>query len=232
MTFRRRLALKIMRAVVRVAPPRAQDWALAILRELDLIESDWTALGWALGGVRIIFGPRDIPLLELSQIPRAAQKLAKTIRRRTVVGSAITLFESVSFGWLVFIVPDPMQRIGCWLVVAAMMYLFGQLFARRAREVPLETHSFVCASAYRAELERQRDFHRGLWFWSRLLVMLPGPLLFCAGGMAARPDRTRGFVSIAVVIIALCIIAVPLNLRMALKYQANINELDAVRSGP
>ena len=33
----------------------SQDWANAMLRELDFIESDWAALFWALGGMTAVF---------------------------------------------------------------------------------------------------------------------------------------------------------------------------------
>lgn len=50
----RRLAVQWLEAVVRSAPPRCQEWASAMLRELDFIESDWAALRWALGSTAAI----------------------------------------------------------------------------------------------------------------------------------------------------------------------------------
>jgi hypothetical protein len=35
--------------------PTAQDWANAMLRELDFIESGWAALFWALGSTTAIY---------------------------------------------------------------------------------------------------------------------------------------------------------------------------------
>jgi hypothetical protein len=32
------------------------------------------------------------------------------------------------------------------------------------------------------------DFHRAKWFWSRFLIFLPGPLVFCAGFAQAYPE--------------------------------------------
>ncbi len=228
----RRLALKILNAVVRFASPAAQDWAKAMLRELDFIENDWTALLWAIGSTRILLKRGDVPVADLSDIPRVAQHLTKKIRRRTLRGCVVTLGESVAFGWFLFIVPNTIQRLGCALTVAAMLYLTYQLWARHAREAPGETDPSACAIPYRAELERQRDFHCGWWFWSRLLIMLPGPILFCVGGVIAQPETTQGYFAIIVCLIALAIAAIPLNLRLARKYQRQIDELDAVRKGP
>jgi hypothetical protein len=51
----RRLASRLLRALVRHASSDSQDWASAMLRELDFIECDWAALFWALGGTKAIF---------------------------------------------------------------------------------------------------------------------------------------------------------------------------------
>jgi cytochrome bd-type quinol oxidase subunit 2 len=52
----RKLASRLLRAVARHSQPATQDWANAMLRELDFIESDWAALLWALGSTAVIFG--------------------------------------------------------------------------------------------------------------------------------------------------------------------------------
>src|SRR5260370_25872989 len=51
----RRLASKLLRIVIRHSSDESQDWANAMLRELDFIESDWAALLWALGSTTAIF---------------------------------------------------------------------------------------------------------------------------------------------------------------------------------
>jgi hypothetical protein len=55
MSALRRLASSLLRAVVRHASSGTQDWANAMLRELDFIEGDWKALLWALGSTTAIF---------------------------------------------------------------------------------------------------------------------------------------------------------------------------------
>jgi len=51
----RKFATKLLDAVLRCAPAHCQQWASAMLRELDFIESDWAALFWAVGSVGAIF---------------------------------------------------------------------------------------------------------------------------------------------------------------------------------
>jgi hypothetical protein len=50
----RRLAVKLLQAMARLAPSASRDWAAAMLRELDFIAGDWAALFWALGSATAI----------------------------------------------------------------------------------------------------------------------------------------------------------------------------------
>jgi hypothetical protein len=222
----RRLAMKIACFVVRAAPAVSKDWARATAREMECIESDWAALRWSLGGVRLLWQPCEPRLASLADVPQAALRCAKEIRKRTVSGSIVCVFEAVWFASLSLRMRNPIQRLGCYLVVVGMLYMALQLLARRgglsARpDVP------TSASAYRLELERQRDFHSGRWFWTRLFMMVPGIPLFSLGGAIAHPAQTRAFATIAAVFIFLSVIAVPLNLRRSNNYQRRIDDLNA-----
>jgi hypothetical protein len=55
MTLARRLASRLLHAVLRHSPYYSREWASAMLRELDFIESDWVAFFWALGSTTAIF---------------------------------------------------------------------------------------------------------------------------------------------------------------------------------
>lgn len=55
MSAPRRWALVTLRVVLWHAPEGSREWAAAMLRELDYIESDWAALWWALGSVAAIY---------------------------------------------------------------------------------------------------------------------------------------------------------------------------------
>ena len=54
MGAQRRLAAALLRAMLRVTPPHAREWASAMLRELDFIPGEWSALFWALGSAAAI----------------------------------------------------------------------------------------------------------------------------------------------------------------------------------
>jgi hypothetical protein len=49
MSSLRRLAYGLLRAVLRHSSAENEEWARAMLHELDFIENDWAALCWALG---------------------------------------------------------------------------------------------------------------------------------------------------------------------------------------
>ncbi len=229
MTMIRRFALKVLNSAARHAAPGMRDWVTAMSREMDFIENDWAALWWALGSTRILFRHQHVPLADLSAVPLAARCLTDSIRVRTRNGFVATLIVFVAYFWFIFALPDWMQRVGSGLVAASMLYGAYQLYARRAGALPLEADSAGWAVYYRTELERQRDFHRGLCFWSRLAAILPGFILFCIGGAIARPVDARDYNGMLAVFILLGIWAVPLNLGRARKYQRQLDDLEALQ---
>jgi hypothetical protein len=229
MTMIRKLASKLMNTAARHAAPGTRDWVTAMSREMDFIENDWAALWWALGSTRVLFRHQHVPLADLSAVPRAAQCLLNSIRVRTRNGCVATLIVFAAYFWFIFTLQGSMQRVGSGLVAASMLYMAYQVYARRAGTPPLETAAAGWAGFYLTELERQRDFHRGFWFWSRLAVTLPGFILFCVGGAIARPADARGYTGQLAVFILLGIWSVPLNLGRARKYQRQLDDLEALQ---
>jgi hypothetical protein len=229
MTALRRLALRIASGTILLSPQGAKEWAQATSREIEFIESDWDALGWALDSLRILFRPSEARITALADVPQSASQFIREIRKRTIVGSAICVIETIWIGATVHTLLNPTQRLGCYLLIAAMLYLTVQLLARRGTLRSTRT-SPANPSVYRFELERQREFHRGGWLWSRAIVMVPGFLLFCLGAAIAHPANSRRPAMTAVVFLVICVLAIPNNLRVARKYQRRIDELNAIES--
>ena len=71
----RRLALCAARHAAFVMPPGRSSWAEAMLSEVELIEDDRAALGWAMGAVQTSYVER-IRAMELLQTRRASCALA------------------------------------------------------------------------------------------------------------------------------------------------------------
>ena len=85
----------------------------------------------------------------------------------------------------------------------------------------------VTGDLYRKELLRQRDFHRGAWFWWRMVVFLPGPLLFLVGAVLTRPGLVPSIGLFLVIFVILAILAVPPNYKVALRYERQADLLNA-----
>jgi hypothetical protein len=80
---------------------------------------------------------------------------------------------------------------------------------------------------YRTELERQRDFHRGLWLWSRVVIVIPGIYLFLIGRAIEHPEGFFHQPRLIAASVVLAALAVVRQLRLARKYQHEIDALDA-----
>jgi hypothetical protein len=78
MSLARRLSSRLLNAAARHASSDTQDWAHAMLRELDYIEGDWAALFWAVGGTTAIFRysvPREVRAWAQRRRPNRAEEL-------------------------------------------------------------------------------------------------------------------------------------------------------------
>ena len=225
MPILRSVAMWILGVVTRFAPLGAEEWSQAVLGEMSVIESDWTALSWAVGSMRILFSHPATQPAAADGAPWAVEALARKVRRRTVFGYMLASGMTLLFGSLIYMASSSMQRIGCYLGIAAMCYTWSQLFSLRVRRPWLESYSRA-AAAYRAELERQRDFYCGFWLWSRLGVVIAGFVLFCTGGAAAHPENVPGYAAFAISLLIMLVVAVWLNARETQKYQSQIERLD------
>lgn len=167
--------------------------------------------------------------MSLDEIRRRTERLEKTLRRRPWIGGATTILVTAIFGRHLFTDGTLIERIGSVLTIIGVGYLAYQLLLIRKRPagaVRGETDPPASAAFYRAELERQRDFHRGLWFWSRFVIFAPGPLVYSIGHAIAHPERINGIRLNAAAFVALLILAVPMNLWRARKYQREIDALE------
>jgi len=225
MLRRRNLALKILNAVVRWAPPGAGDWPDAMLREVDFIENDWMAVSWALGSTKLLF-TKQAHHDELRSLPRRIEELTRKVRRRTAGGFALASAETFLSGLLLYRFPTLLQRSACAVGIVAMLYTGWQLFVWRARKPLIASDSSYDVHRYQKELEHQRDFHRGSCFWSRFTLMIFALVLFCVGGLVAQPDTVQYYAAIGIGVLGVRVLAVWLNVREASKYQHEIKCLE------
>jgi hypothetical protein len=241
MTAPRKLALKISHAVVRFAPRGAQDWVKAMLRELDFIANDWTALFWSLGSTRILLKWRDVPVAELCDVPQAAQRFQRRIVWRNLREYAAGAVVTASFGYYISAFHSALIRTGCGLVIAGTLFVVFTLHKRgAARTVPSEGELRACVDFHRKELQRQRDLLRGVWL-RYLLPFVPGLIVFRAGileralGQPTAPAHAVAIVTRFTLAVAACAVVFvgigKLNQRAADKLQREIDALNGLTRG-
>jgi hypothetical protein len=168
------------------------------------------------------------------EIRKRIQWLNRKIRTRRVVASAAGFLVIAGSLWYLVLFRTLLERIGCLLTVLGAAYLIYEIYVNQQQIKAASASAEKMGTAnsiefYRAELVRQRDFHSGIWFWSRLLIFTPGPLIFTVGFAIAHPARAGISHIDAIAFLVLIVLAIPLNLRVARRYQCQIDQLDRIR---
>jgi len=157
---------------------------------------------------------------------REAGRLGSGVRLRNgfVVGVCCLIISA--YGMFAYRSQTALERVGAVLAIAGAANVIAQFLRRPARKVP-DACAIESTRFYRAELERHRVFHRGRGVLSWLLPLLPGPILFNVAFALDRPMFAAIIKLQMAAFLAIAAIVIPLNLRMARKYQRRIDALDA-----
>ncbi len=119
--------------------------------------------------------------MSLADIHTRATKFQSRIRTRNVTEYAAAALVIGIFGWMAFIIPVPVVKAGCALIILGALYICWKLHsmasARRGDELDAAAS---LADYHRAELVRQRDALSTVWRWY-LAPLVPGMLLFNVG---------------------------------------------------
>jgi hypothetical protein len=169
--------------------------------------------------------PLDTLTLSLTDIHRLAADVHRVVDRRNRFGRLISWVEVFVFTGLGIASPNLLQRVGCAWTVIGLLFMTAQLRRRPATTPAADLGLAACLEFQRAELMRQRDFHRGSWFWSRFVAFVPGPLVFGFGALRVFPAEKIVVALVMAIFIAIALWAVPLNLRIARVYQRQIDAL-------
>jgi hypothetical protein len=178
---------------------------------------------------------QDQPLegmtMSLKEVHERIEKLSRQVRRRNLIGGFACITVLLGFAYFSVNAYNSMERIGAVLTALGAGYIMFQLVGGKmkigARGLQAQAESMAY---YRSELQRQRDFHRGVWFWSRLIVFAPGPFIFLIGVAQATPTQARYMWIEAAVVAGLLLWAIPRNLRLSRCYQRELDSLDSVNS--
>jgi len=157
------------------------------------------------------------------EIRRRIEIMNRKLCRRTINGYLVCAMLIVFFiGWMV-VGMNSLQLVGAVLTIIGVSYLAWQLRANRFRVLSIDAGDTL--GHLRTELARQRDFHWGTRFWQRMLLFVPGPLVFFAGFAKQHPEVIHMIQFETFTFVILAVAAIPLNIRLARRYQRQIDEL-------
>ncbi len=171
------------------------------------------------------------------ELRQKMKQLNRKLLMRDLIVYVICLGETVWFTYCILTLRAPATlKIGFFLVILAMGFVAGQIWLDRNNRKESRTTAAALGKTgsvdfYRVELVRQRNFHRGVWFWSRMIALLPGLLVCGIWGIVRYPTHPIGYVLTAATLI-ISAWAVWLNWKASLSYQRQIDALDALKQAP
>jgi len=166
-----------------------------------------------------------VPVLP-DDLRRESRKLRTGVGLRNWFASGVSFIVVVAYCVYFVVFKTALERIGSVLAVAGGINVIVQFLRRPPRTMP-DSAAIECIRFYRSELERQRDLHLGKGVFAWLLPFLPGPIIWAIGFARARPVLVPFIELEMAAFLIIAAIVVPLNLRMARKYQRRIDALDA-----
>jgi hypothetical protein len=220
----RRWAVGVSEFVVRRASPRAKEWAEGLAHEVEFVEGDWGALGWAIGSVRVLFQNPPKLLRNPAEIARAGRMFAGSREHTPPVLSLLMALQAFTNG-LRAVLPigriGHLERVGFAIatVSAAYLALVGWMDARMS-ERPEDMDDGAWIEFYRREMVRLRDLYAvfGALYRSAIVLMFAGMVL--------------GYGGMVRMYAASCLIAVWvlvwLSPRPAERFQRKVDDLDSI----
>lgn len=163
--------------------------------------------------------------MSMEDIQMTAERLQRQVRNRTILGAAVFIFVIVAFTLWAVRASNAIECAGAILTVAGVAIMGLQLIQYRR----FEAGSGATAEHLRAELRRHRDYHRGAAFWSRVVLITPGPLVLMTGFAMAHPSARWSMLVDAAVFVLLLVAAVPVQRREAARYQRELDRIEGVR---
>jgi hypothetical protein len=172
--------------------------------------------------------------LTADELRARIDRLARTTRRRNYGAFVVCAIVLAICVWLFMWIADPLARIGAVLIVVGTGTIVFQVRANQVSEQAAvrrtaQMGETASVDFLRADLERQRDFHRGRRLWTRLLLFAPGPQIFFVGFARAHPEVAGTIRLEAIAAVMLLLAAVPANLWLARGYQRQLDELDRLQ---
>ncbi len=225
MTLVRKLAVRISEKAVESAKPRCKDWALGLAREMEFIPSDWRALVWAIGSLRVLLRNPPIPLRNPAEIARAGRLFAGN--REHVPPMIFLLMLTQVFNNVERLVSrwdrmDDIERAGFAIAALSAAYLavVGWMEHRMGKR-PEDMDDGAWIEFYRREMVRLRDLFSGFG------ILLPAAIVsMCAGQLLGTEDSTLPYRTVCFT--AFCIVMLRLVTWPAETFQQKLDDVDSI----
>ncbi len=161
MTPLRRAAVRIAGFVVRHASSGCREWADGVAREVEFVEGDWAALGWALGSLRVLADWSEAPVRSLDEAEEKARQFAMVVPDRLKLEVGVSFL--FAFGCLsgLILKRGSLVRSEVFYLVIVVASLRGILLLaqfRRSTRLPETDDVRDWARYYKDCLRQQCDF--------------------------------------------------------------------------
>ncbi|MGB6431316.1 MAG: hypothetical protein WBF06_12090 [Candidatus Acidiferrales bacterium] len=175
--------------------------------------------------------PVEDRTMPLGEVRRRVERLESTASKFYWVGWLTVVGVTAIFVRYLFRAANLPERVGSALFIVGAGLFACQLFLFRKEpngSVAGGAEPLASVRFYRSLLQRQRDFHSGLWFWSKLIITSTGACLYLSGLVPAAPGGIARWGWLYVVLVVALGYGLVSNLREARKYQREIDALDAI----
>ena len=179
---------------------------------------------------------QNVPSFHMTpaEIRKRIEQFDQKMRKRKSIGYVVCLTAIACNVLAFFVVPNLIARIGAVLTCWGAAYILCQvhLYHRNRKSAAImaaKKGNVASAEFYRAELHRIREFTCGIWLWSRIAMILPGPLVFMIGFQLSYQGIAPFVYAEMALFLILLALAVPLNLKISRRYQRQIDELQSLQ---
>ena len=174
--------------------------------------------------------------MSLAEIHARADSFRTRVRVRNLTEYAAAILVTGIFGWMAFLIPQPVVKTGAALIVLGTLYVVFMLHRKGGTGGALPDGAVSLADYHRAELVKQRGALATVWRWY-LAPFVPGMLVFI-GGVSFAPEtglplaaRLIQFGTSAGLVGAVFAGIAWLNARTVKKLDTEIAALDRARRG-
>jgi amino acid transporter len=171
----------------------------------------------------------DRSIYSPNQLRAEAEKMQAKRRKDNLILSAVFSSAVASYAFFLFYFHNTLTLVGSGLAVVAFGYLVVDVLVRRARALP-DPGETDGLRFYRAELERKRNWHRGIP-WRFMMLSLPLILVSLGLGQVFAkispiiPPLIWGWTLFLLVL--LWVLGPAKHRKLARKYQERVDRLDS-----